>query len=287
MTSEVNILEMNNVNNTWTPPKITFDEKVQILREAPSEMYKCENVDYLHIFQTEPYIDAFFFPACAGKIWRFTIRPGYIWDYEAEKFFEKHCVERVRCVASGAKLNEIYKIYSAMYPSWGLQKYRTKGVRLIDHIYSCIKGNNAKEILYRAGLDELAVYVYEMDVLNLMAKTPSSIYSGLMIKTLRSLNSPAGATILSTAYGRGFIKELYERFPDIFFEKLNEAQCKYLMTLINGGLNWWEVGNIMREKNNELRRIWNAAYFDIFMKKEAHYSSLASQAIGRFIEHAE
>ncbi len=276
----INIFEMRATVNTWAPPEMTSDEIYQMMVEAALDINAYQGTDYLHIFKTEPYIDALCFTDYSGAIKRFTIHPDYVWSGETEDYFEKHCIKNMHCVASGAKMDEIYKTYSALHPSWNLKRYRTKGVRLIDHIYSCTKGNTVKGMLYMAGLDELAVHVYEMDVLNLIARTPSSIYSGLKTKVLRSLNSPVGAEILSTTYGREFIKELYDRFPDIFFEKLNDAQCNYLLSLIGGGLNWWEVGNIMREKNNELRRIWNHSSFAIFMKKEAHYGSLTSQAIG-------
>lgn len=278
MKRNINILEIRTTENTWTPPEITLGELRQMMAEAALDINAHQAMDYVHIFRTEPYIDALCLPTYGGEIKRFTIHPGYVWSEETEAYFGKHCVKGLQCVASGAKLDEIYKTYSALHPSWNLKRYRTKGVRLLDHIYSCTKGNTVKGMLYMAGLGELAAHVDEMDELNLLASTPSGIYSGLSTKLLRSLNSPSGAKLLVTAYVRCFIKELYDRFPDVFFEKLNDAQCNYLLSLINGGLNWWEVGNIMREKKYELCRIWNNGYFGMFMEKEAHFGRLISRA---------
>lgn len=275
----INILDMRATGNMWAPPEMTLGEIHQMMEEAALDINVYQGIDYLHIFKTEPYIDALCFTDYGGAIKRFAIHPDYVWSGETEDYFEKHCIKDMHCVASGVKLDKIYKAYSAMHPSWNLKRYRTKGVRLLDHIYSCTKGNTVKGILYMAGLDELAAHIDEMDELNLLASTPSHIYAGLNMKVLRSLNSSAGAKLLCSAYGRDFIKVLDYRFPALFFEKLNDAQCNYLLTLINGGLNCWEVGNIMQEKNNEFRRVWNRSSFAIFMKKEAHYGSLASKAI--------
>lgn len=48
--------------------------------------------------------------------------------------------------------------------------------------------NTPKEILYKAGLDELANNIYLMDEINLLSDTPSDLYDGINIEILNNLN---------------------------------------------------------------------------------------------------
>ena len=114
------------------------------------------------------------------------------------------------------------------YPDWKLNRYYTKPFRLLEHIYHCMRKGSTKEMLYKAGLDELAANVEELDEFDLLASKPSDIYEGVSIRTLRALNCREGSVLLSSVYNRKFLKELQMKFPEIFKEKLNNAQCSYL-----------------------------------------------------------
>lgn len=68
-------------------------------------------------------------------------------------------------------------------------------------IKGCIeemRKNTPKEILYKAGLDELANNIYLMDEINLLSDTPSDLYDGINIEILNNLNCKKGALLLSS-----------------------------------------------------------------------------------------
>ena len=93
--------------------------------------------------------------------------------------------------------DEIYEYYNRIHPEWKLQRYMLNRIRLLDHIYNCMRKNTAKELLYKAGLDELAVNIYELDELNLLSTKPSDIFDGVPMKALRGLNCKYGIKLLN------------------------------------------------------------------------------------------
>ena len=263
------ILEILQQNNTWSPPEIPAEEIAYAVRNDDAA---CQGRAYLHIFRTEPYIDSVYIeydPDRSPKtIRRFAIHEGYVWDRKSERFFEERCVRAKDCSYPGGKLDQIYSAYREAHPEWHLKRYYTKGLRLLDHIYHCVRQNSAREILYKSGLDELAAHVDELDELNLLAGRPSEIFDGLSMKVLRSVNCPDGAALVNHRQTRAFLKDLNMKFPDLFKEKLNDAQCRYLKFLIDGDLTPGEAGRLFLARKKDLEPIWTYAQFEVFMVEE-------------------
>lgn len=230
-------------------------------------------LDYLAIFQTEPYIDALYIrrktdgsDPVVEK--RFTFHEDYYWDYSDEIFFGSNCLHNPRIDFSHTAVDPVFEYYSKNYPDWKLQRYYTKPMRLLDHVYNCMQRGSSKEILYKAGLDELAEHIDSIDELNLLSSKPTDIYEGVPMRVLRALNCEEGAFLLSIAKYRSFLKELNRKFPGIFKEKLNDAQCKYLMFLIDGDLTVGETGRLFNARRIDLISIWNHSQFDMFLWKD-------------------
>ena len=265
------MLELTNSKSTWTPPGIG-DELTDEAVEAASD--RSYGACYLHIFITEPYIDSLFIRFQESEepetIKRFTVCAGYSWDTESEEFFHENCVKVQGCGYSGAIIEEIYRSYSTSHPEWHLKRYYTNGLRLIDHIYNCVKENTVKEMLYKSGLDELAANIDELDEIDLLAGKPSDIYDGLSMKVLRSVNCPDGARLIGEKSVRAFIKELNKSFPDIFKDRLNDAQCRYMLMLIKGDLVVGEAGRLFRSRKEDLSHMWSKSLFETFMESEKH-----------------
>ena len=262
----VHVLELNGRKNTWEPPAI--DERKIAAAAAPGR-----NVGrYLYIMQIDPYIDSLYIEYDPGQdieeTHRFVFHEGYSWSVEDENYFHDRCVKNDECVCSGEMLSGIFVVYSQKYPQWHLRRYYTKGPRLLDHIYNCIKQNTAKEMLYKAGLDEFAVHIDEIDELDLLAGKPSDLYDGLSMKVLRSLNCPSGAELVRTGEVRSYIKTLNSKFPELFMSKLNDSQCRYLLYLIEGGLTVGETGRLFGSRKAFLSGVWSRNYFIQFLKQE-------------------
>ena len=88
------------------------------------------------------------------------------------------------------------------------------------------------------------------------------------MKVLRSLNCPDGAMLLRKAETRAFLKELNFKFQDLFGDKLNDAQCRYLHTLIKGDLTIGETGRLFRARKPALKYLWTRSQFEMFMAQE-------------------
>ena len=265
------ILEVHNAENTWFPPSIDAWGMADAIKNDPNVL---QSDSFLHIFRMEPYIDSIYIRYDADRvpveIRRFAIHEGYRWDSEDEEFFHERCIKHGHCGYSGGMIDRIYTYCKASHPEWHVRRYLTKGLRLIDHIYNCVKENTAKEMLYKAGLDELAVHIGDIDELNLLARKPSDFFGGLSMKVLRSLNCREGAALINSTDDQVFIKALNQKFPDVFSEKLNDAQCKYLQILIHGNLTVGETGRLFRSRKPHLREIWHLSMFSLFMAKERY-----------------
>ena len=260
------MLEINCANNTWNPPAIC---ETAIISGVLNENYISDHLECLYIFRTEPYIDSIYIEYYADKksarTHRFTIHEGYRWDTVSENIFHDKCVKNSGCKYDGGQINKIYDRCASEHPEWHVKRYYTNGLRLLDHVYNCVKENTAKEILYKSGLDELAAHIDEMDEINLLASKPSDLYNGLSMKALRSVNCEDGARLVKDHDTRLFLKELNLKFPETFTERLNDAQCRYLSFLIKGDLFVGEVGRLFASRRRNLSRMWCRSQFDMFL----------------------
>ena len=262
----INILDIKRHENEWEPPEIPArDMAFSVANDRNTE----QSSEYLHIFRSEPYIDSIYIhfgnDRTPDEIRRFVFKEGYYWNEEEEAYFAEKCLKNSYCGFSGGCLDRIFSSYMTSHPEWHLQRYYAKGLRILDHIYNCMKRNTAKEILYKAGLDELAVNVDGLDELNLLAGSPSELYDGLSIRVLRSLNCGEGALLLNSKHARLMIRDVNVRFPDLFRDELNDAQCRYLAMLINGNLVPGEVGRLFGSRKKNLGSLWCSSMFDFYM----------------------
>lgn len=254
----------------WTPPFVSVEKKLELYQMYADKLQ--DGLDYMIIIQVEPYIDAILF--CSEididgevhiKDYRFVFREDFSWSFEEENIFIEKCLRNERVHCCGGAADEVFNYYSKAHPEWKLQRHYTKPMRLLDHIYHCMQTGTAKEMLYKAGLDELAENVDLMDEINLLSNKPSDIYEGLSMRTLRALNCREGGILLSKASNRAFVKKLQGAFPDMFKESLNDSHCKYLQFLIDGDLTMGEAGRLFLARKARFLGMWLPAQFDMFI----------------------
>lgn len=263
------ILEVSFCENGWTPPAI---DEAKYAEKAKGIMNAGQSDRVFFIIQTEPFIDSIYIEYNSlgnlRDVRRFVFNKGYCWDSDDEIFFVKHCIKKDSCAYNGGLLDEIYEKYSSKYPDWNLKRYYSKGLRILDHIYNCMKQNTAKELLYKAGLDELAVRIDELDELNLLATKPSELYDNVPIRVLRSVNCPYGALMMADHEVRQFLRKMNTKFPTLFGKVFNNAQCRYLESLIKGDLTVGEAGRLFSSRRADLEWIRTSSSFELFMSKE-------------------
>ena len=269
------MLNLASRNNTWIPPDLPSEVIWEYFVKYNLSNYAGR--DFLLIFNVYPYIDSVLLHISESKnempefISRFIFREDYVWSYKEEKLFVERCLENNNCGYNYAMIDEIYDVYSVKYPDWKLSRYYTNPFRVLDHIYHCMRKNTAKEILYKAGLDELAMNIKSIDKLNLLSTKPADIYDGLSMKVLRALNCKEGATLLSQSTHRALLKEMQSKFPEIFKDKLNDAQCSYLDFLITSDMTVGEVGRLYLARKKYLLTLWNGEQYKMFLYKEQDY----------------
>jgi len=266
----VNVLGMITRKRNWEPPGIDLEQ----IAASVCEKFRISGVrEFLYIFQTEPYIDSVYiildFLRTPRMIKRFVFREGYAWKFYDEEFFHIHCIKSRKNSSQSDILDQIYTRYSSEHPEWHLRRYYAPSYRLLDHIYHCMRRNSVKELLYKAGLDELAADIDDLDEIDLLSATPSEIYGGLPIKVLRSLNCREGAKLICTAQKRKFIRELNLAFPDTFCEELSNAQCCYLLMLMEGRLSVGEAGRLFRAGKKRYHWIWSRDIWSLLIDGES------------------
>ncbi len=130
-----------------------------------------------------------------NRFHRFLIAEGVRWNYAEESLFDE-LVQNEHVAWSPFHLTSIYEKFSSQHPEWHLRQYMNKPLRVMDHIYHCMHRNSVKEILYKAGLDEIAACIGLVDAYSFFGSSPTEILGGLSIRLLKSLNLPEGMELL-------------------------------------------------------------------------------------------
>ena len=273
------MLEILTQKSKWSPPKLedeTIKDAIESIEQKPYDY------DYLCFLSLYPYIDFLELEIRDHEvrdIRRFTLCEEYFWEYEQEEIFENRILKRDYPLHyKSSCFDEIFEIYSDKFPGWHLKKYLMRRERLLDHIHHCMKRNTIKELLYKAGLDELAAMAPKMYEINLLSSTPSEIYDGVPNRVIRAVNTEYGAKMLLQKDNREFLKKLNSRYPDVFKEALNDAQCEYLIRLKEGGLEWDEINRLFSSSRKRLSAMWIHAQFSRFILKGREHEAIRKKA---------
>ena len=269
------MLEYAFKESVWFPPELNIDAINEQLDRIRSISYR----EYLLFLQETPYIDAVYLIMNEGEklsmtdCIRFVFHEDYVWDRKSEKLFIDKCLNNPNCYFDRGAMERIFRFYSSSHPDWKLKRYFTAKLRMLDHIYACLKKNTVKEMLYKAGLDELAVVSDSIDEYDLLSTKPSDIYDGISLRTLRALNCVEGAKLLAYSYNRMFIKKLQSSYPDIFNSGMNDSQCKYLGRLIEGELTVGEAGRLYNARKRDLAKAWAPTQYNLIVERERQQMS--------------
>lgn len=265
----VSALRIDKKQNDWNPPPV---DEYGLAKQAYKEINQRMIDRYYYVFQITPYIDSLYIEygdqGTILSIRRFTFHDDYYWDSYSENIFSEYFVKTGNCPHSDKQLDIIFKQYSILHPDWHLKRYYKNGIKMLDHIYHCIRRNTVKEMLYKAGLDELAVNSDDAEELNLLGTNPSALFDGLSMRALRSLNSQEGLKLISSIERRNYMRGLTTRYSTIVNQKLNRAQCRYLNFLIEGGVTMQEIARLFLTKRAELEDIWSLSRLDLFLQVE-------------------
>ncbi len=252
------MLNLHIYNNTWKPPEPFGDiDKTLPSLKGPG------GGPFLYINNLESYLDSVYLANDNdGNIVtrRFVFHEGYRWSLEDEAFFVENVVLNPSIQYDSKILDSVFEFYNSIHPEWKIKKRSTQKTIILDHIYNCLVKNTIKELLYKAGLDYLAAYSDAVDEFNLIESTPSSLYEGIPIKVLRALNCEKGTLLLNNHFARLIIRQLNCSSPDIFSEKLTNAQCVYLKKLIYSGFDNNEIVKFFEKQKDYYSNEWSSSY---------------------------
>lgn len=265
------MLELKIGQNSWKPPELSEEEVMRlIMAKVPTSD---EYHEYLFILRIRPYIDALYVDykykgePCIGRAERFVFHDDYAWTAEQEQLFQELCLDNRDCRYKYGMFDEIYDYYSDLHADWNLRRYYTDSIRVLDHIYHCMKKNTVKELLYKCGLDMLAKHSADIDDLNLLSSSPSEVYDNVPMKTLRVLNCETGGEMLCHDVYRQLFKSLGKISGEIYSQPLNDAQCGYIRYLHDRKLTPKEISRIYLSRRMELSYLWHPRQFRDFLCK--------------------
>ncbi len=283
------------IHQPWIPPELPeslIDRAIDEAHAAKAEQ------GYLYIYKTTPYIDSIYVECSEESVWnefeRFIFHEDYLWGTEDEEYFLEHCVQNPNIRYNPGAFEDIYASYSEQHPMWHLKPYYTRRTQLLWHIYHSMKQNTPEELLFKAGLNELAVYLHTSDTYrpkskesNLVdsylehselsedilkcrsnPKKPSDIYDGTPIRVLRALNSQSGAKLLSRVSSRIYVNCVNQLYPNLFTGKFNDAQCLYFQHLMDMRLTEGETGRLFLARREQLSWMWSKSRYQLFLNVE-------------------
>lgn len=276
------MLELKIGNNAWEPPELNEEELMRLVtKKMPITEDEHERLLFMRI---RPYIDALYVnykykgEPGVGYMERFVFHEDYVWTAEREQLFTSLCLDNANCTYKYGFFDEIFDYYNELHPEWKLKRYYTDSIRILDHIYHCMRKNTVKELLYKCGLDMLAKHSSEIDDLNLLASSPSEVYGDIPMKILRALNCESGGKMLCQEQYRNLLKALGRSFGDIYVQPLNDAQCEYIKHLYDRDLTSKEIGRIYLARRSELSYLWHPRQFSDFLFKVKGVEALSDLA---------
>ena len=160
---------------------------------------------------------------------KYVLKPGDRMSWEDRKEFDIVCQSK-DVEVDQEELQKIYTTYVKECPQIHLRPY-TNPMHMFHHIY-CTMHQGIEEILYKADLGYLALYLNKLNDYNLIGTSPSGIFDGLPISLLRTLNTEAGANVLRTTKSRNLVYELYMKKQYLFKRKWSLGQCRYFTEIM-------------------------------------------------------
>lgn len=249
--------------NEWKPQPLDMD---RVYAEAKKIEHNPQQ-DICILLEESEYYEVVIYNECVqSSFGRYIIAPGYVWSLEQEMHFGRLLWDE-NVTFDRKKFDQIHKKFAKSHPEWFLKSYINMPLRLIEHIYYCMNPGSVKELLYKAGLDELAARLIGIEDYNLIGSSPSDIFSGLSMRTLRAINHSYGVFLIESEQKRQKILALQSKYAWMFEKRWNESMCRYMCRLLQANLKTDEVAKKFRSEYKSLERIWTNSQYNDYMNR--------------------
>lgn len=241
--------------NTWTPEPLDMEmvkHSCMCIQHEPQQ-------NICVVYDKERYLEVVIEnDDVVGERNHFIIASDYFWTNEEADAFEQ--LVRTENMAFGeSQIRSICEKYATQHPEWQLKYYERKPLRILDHIHQCQMKNSPKEILYKAGLDEIAARLDEVDEYNLIGGTPSSMLDGISLRTLKAINLPEGISLIADKERRSMLIALQSKASWLFDMKMEFAQCMYLEKLFKEEKDIAIIIKMMKSQYVKFADFWTSA----------------------------
>lgn len=160
----------------------------------------------------------------------FVICDGMCLPESLEKLLFDYCKESFLCI-DNQSMERFNAALLNCFPHWHCVPYPAEDVgRCIEHIYYASHRSGPREILYKAGLENIAYNLEEIPKVNLIGSTASKIIGhNLTIKLLRILNQPELIYVLYEEDSTEHAGEVYKTYASFIGKDIPSAnQWRYL-----------------------------------------------------------
>ncbi|MBQ3543978.1 MAG: PcfJ domain-containing protein [Lachnospiraceae bacterium] len=251
----------NTEANAWYPDYVD----IQMIYNEAEKIKHTKGQDICIIFEEANYFELVIYNEwVASSFGRFIFAKDYYWTDEEEIKFSSFVKEE--CVAyNHRQVRKLYDRFSLEFPEWNL-KFRTdKPLRMFEQIHHCMQIGSVKETLYKAGLDEFAANLEDIEDYNLIGSSPSEIFSGLSIRLLRAINCEGGTKLIDTEEKREKLLFIQNRYSWLFDKRWNESMCAYMNKLLCDNEEYENIVRKFRKHYKELKSFWIASQYYVYI----------------------
>lgn len=248
-------------SNAWHPDYLDME----MIYDEVEKIEHTKGQDICIIFEKDNYFELVIYNEwVSSSFGRFIFEKDYYWTDEEEIKFSSFVKEE--CVAyNHGQVRKLYDKFSLEFPEWNL-KFRTdKPLRMFEQIHHCMQIGSVKEILYKAGLDEFAANLDDIEDYNLIGLSPSEIFSGLSIRMLRAINCEGGAKLIDTEEKREKLLFIQNRYSWLFDKRWNESMCTYMNKLLCDNEEYENIVRKFRKYYKTLEGFWIESQYEIFI----------------------
>ncbi len=173
------------------------------------------------------------------EIHRFVIREGYRFPKDDEILFLSLLPGLIICNDACERLQ---KVTTSHFPTWSSIQNKIPDYFVPAHVYFTSHRSGPREILYKAGLTNLACNFDRFESCNIFGKNPEEIFGhGLTVKALRIMNNLMDLEFYDEYLDK--FAETYHRFSDHIGNTMpTDNQIKYLMSICTEGTVFSRLG---------------------------------------------
>ena len=208
---------------------------------------------------------------------RFIIAEGFQMREESEEDFLYYVKRGLQ--PSNVSMDWLFYYVTSYFPEWHYLKYDEDELEeALEHMYYASHRSGAREILYKAGLVNIAYHLEELPDYNIIGTTPESIVGyGLPLKLLRILNQEELIDKLFDIESLRLSGEVFRRFSDhIKSPAVTRGQWKYLEELVlpEGLFSGENFNRTLYERLSEEDSEFTLRYYKKFFQLQYKYPEL-------------